>query len=188
MSKILPGMLFLMLVTFSLSALALEHAMEGTVTKVDSAAKTIAVKTADGAETVFKVGSNTLMHVAYGTSRMLKRGTADSYLAGKEGTHVVVRYTGEGAEKTATAIDDLGKNTLKISEGTVTDVDNAAHTVSVKTEAGSKETYDVARDATIDTKDGVVRGSEYAAKVGEKATVHYTEEAGHKVAHFIKHL
>ncbi len=104
--------------TAAVPALALEHATEGVITHVDSAAKKIAVKTADGTEEVFKFTGKTAMHAAKG----VKTGAVDTYLAGKEGTHVVVHYTEEGAEKTAVAVDDFGKDTVKVGKGTVTDV------------------------------------------------------------------
>jgi arginine repressor len=180
--------LALFLIATASSAFGLEHAMAGTVTKVDSKAKTIVVKTADGAEEVFKFTGHTAMHAAKGSGELAEKGAVDTYLAGKEGTHVVVRYSGEGAEKTATAVDDFGKDAFKVSKGTVTKADKAGHTVTVKTEDGAEETYRVAKDASIETGRGVVKGSEHAAEKGEKVTVHYTEEAGHKVAHFIKHM
>jgi hypothetical protein len=160
------------------------HALAGTVTKVDSAAKTVAVKTAEGTEETLKFTDKTVMHAAKG----VKTGAVDTYLTGKEGTHVVVRYTGEGAKKVAVAVDDLGKDTVKTSKGTVTHVDKAADTITVKTEDGAEDTYRVAKDASVDTVHGVVKGSEYSAKEGEKITVHYTEDAGKKIAQFVKHL
>ncbi len=172
------------IVLAAMSALAIEHATEGTITKVDNAAKTIAVKTADGAEEVFTFTGHTAMRGAAG----VKKGAVDTYLAGKEGTHVVVRYTTEGADKTAVAVDDLGKDTVKVSKGTVADVDQAGHTVTLKTEDGSEHTYRVAKDAAVDTEHGVVKNTQTAVKKGEKVSVHYTEEAGQKVAHFIKHM
>jgi len=57
-----------------------------------------------------------------------------------------------------------------------------------KAEDGAEATYRVAKDASIDTEHGVAEGSRYIAKEGEKVTVHHTEEAGEKVAHFIKHI
>jgi hypothetical protein len=173
-----------MVLAAALPALALEHATEGIITRVDSTAKKIAVKTADGTEEVFHFTEQTAMHAAKGA----KTGAVDSYLAGKEGTHVVVRYTGEGADKTATSVDDFGKNTVKVSKGTITKFDKAARTLTVKAEDGSEQTYHVAKDATIDTAHGVVKSTEYNAKRGENASVHYTEKAGHKVVHFIKGL
>jgi hypothetical protein len=168
----------------ALPALALEHATEGVITRVDSAAKEIAVKTADGTEEVFKFTGKTTVRGAKG----VRAGAVHTYMAGKEGTHVIVHYTGEGADKTAVGVDDFGKGTMKVSKGAISGVDMAAHTVSVKTEDGSEETYHLAKDAAVDTENGVVKGTEYTAKEGEKVSVHYTEEAGKKIAHFIKHM
>jgi hypothetical protein len=174
--------LAILLVITAAPALAVVHATEGVLTRVDSAAKTITVKTADGAEEVFKVTGKTAVRGA----KIVKSGAVDSYLAGKEGTHVVVHYAGEGAEKTATAVDDFGKDTIKVGKGVITGVDKAGHTVTVKAEDGTEETYHVAKDATVDSGKGAVKGTEYVAKNGEKVTVHYTEEAGKKVAHFVR--
>jgi hypothetical protein len=162
------------------------HAVSGAVTKIDKEAKTIAVKTADGTEHVFHYTEKTTVRGAKATAKGVKAGAVDTYFAGKEGTHVVVRYTEKGADKTAASVDDFGKDTMKVSEGTVSKVDKAAHTVSVKTADGAETTYDWGKDATIDTEHGVVKSSQYVAKEGDKVVVHYTEDAGKKVVHFFK--
>jgi hypothetical protein len=164
------------------------HAVAGIVTKLDSAAKTITVKTVDGTEHVFKYTEATTVHAARETGKETKAAGVDSYMAGKEGTHAVIHYTGEGADATAVHVDDLGKHSLHVGHGTVTDVDKAARTVTIKAEDGTESTYHVAKDATIDTEHGVTRDSELIAKKGEKATVHYTDEAGKKVVHLFKSL
>ena len=184
MAKAALRFLLIAAVAAAAPALALQHASEGVITRVDSAGKKVAIKTADGTEEVFKFTGKTAMHGAKGA----KTGAVDAYLAGKEGTHVVVHYTGEGAEKTAVAVDDFGKGTVKVGKGTVTGLDKAGHTVTVKTEEGTEETFDVAKGAAVDTEHGSVKGTEFTAKKGEKVTVHYTEEGGKKIAHFIKHL
>lgn len=164
------------------------HVVAGVVSKVDSAAKTVAIKLADGTEQVFKYTAKTTMRASKEVAHGAKVGSVDTYMAGKEGTHVVVHYTGEGAEKTAVGVEDFGKEGLKFSKGTVTHVDSAAKTVTVKTADGTEETFHVAKDAAVDTAHGVVKGSEYTAKEGEHVTVHYTEEAGKKVAHLIRNI
>lgn len=163
------------------------HAVEGVVTKVDLTGKMIFVKTADGTEHAFKYTEKTTVRGVKDAGHMTKTGAVDTYMKGKEGTMVLVHYTGEGADKSAVAFRDMGKDTVKVSEGTVTKVDKAAHTVTVKTEDGSEATYHVAKDATIDSEHGLMKGTDYA-KEGEKVTVHYTEDAGKKVAHFIRGL
>ena len=164
------------------------HAVAGVVTKIDAAAKTIAVKTADGTEHVFKYTEKTTVHVAKATGEETKAGAIDTYMAGKEGTHAVISYTAKGAKETAVHIQDLGDHSLKMGEGTVTHVDKAGRTVTIKAEDGTETTYRVAKHAAIDTAHGVTKDSEFVAKEGEKVTVHYTEDAGEKVVHLFKHV
>lgn len=160
------------------------HAVAGAIEKVDKSGKTIALKTADGTVHVFKYSETTTVRAAEGAGKDAKKGVTEGYFAGKEGTHVVVHYTGEGAEKTAVHIDDYGKDALKESEGTVTKVDKAGHTISIKTKDGTEETYQVSKDVAVETEHGAVKD----AKEGEKVTVHYTEEGGKKVAHLFRKL
>jgi hypothetical protein len=164
------------------------HAVAGIVTKVDSAAKTITVKTADGAEHVFKYTETTTVHAAKKGAEDTKSAAVSSYMAGKEGTHAVIHYTGEGADQTAVHVDDLGKDSLHVGQGTVTRVDKGARTVTIKAEGGTESTYHVAKDATIDTEHGVTKDSQLIARKGEKATVHYTDKAGKKVVHLFKSI
>ena len=154
-----------------------QHALEGTIDSVDSAAKTVGIKTADGTVTVVKVTDHT-------TVSGLKAGAKYTDLAAEKGSHVVVRYSEEGSVKTAHGISDFGKGTKKVAEGTVVAVDKAAKTVTIKTAQGSDEVFHVSEHTTVETGKGVAKGTEKGAKV----TVYYTEDAGKKVAHFFKHL
>jgi hypothetical protein len=142
----------------------------GTIEKVDSGAKTIAVKTADGTVETVKFTEKTSVHG-------LKDAAKGTDLAGKEGGHVIVHTVGEGSEKTAHSVEWVGDKTVHTTEGTVEDVGEGSKTVAVKTADGTKETFVVAG-----------RGTAAAAKKGEHVTVYYTEEAGKKIAHVFKHL
>ena len=153
----------------------------GIIDKVDSAAKTIAVKTADGTVQTVKFTGRTTVHG-------LKDAGKGADLAGKEGAHIIVHTTGEGADKTAHSVEWLGDKTVHTTEGTVDDVGTGSKTVAVKTADGTKETFDIAEHATVNTGKGVARYSAQGAKKGEHVTVYYTEEAGKKVAHVFKHL
>jgi len=172
------------------TALAVEpvHATTGVVQKVDTAAKTIAVKTADGTVKVFKYTERTTVEGVEDVGKGTKKGSVDTYHGTLEGSHAVVHYTEKGGEDTAVGVKDVGKGTVKVSDGTVDHVDKSAHTLTVKTKDGSKETYALSKDATIDTSHGVVDSAKWTYKEGDKVTVHYTEEAGKKVAYFVHHL
>lgn len=189
-SKLLSVLLLLSAVVFTGSAIAQDvvHAVAGAVTKVDKTAKTIAIKTADGTEHVFKFTERTAIRTSTEAAQGAKTGALDTYFAGKEGTHVVVRYIGKGADKTATVVEDFGKDTLKAGKGTVTHIDRAARTVAIKTEDGAEATYKMGSQAVVETDHGVVKGTRYALKEGDKITVHYTEDAGEKVIHFFHKL
>jgi hypothetical protein len=77
-------------------------------------------------------------------------------------------------------VDNIGKGGLALVVGTVTKVDAGAKTVAVKTADGTVQVFDATESAIAD----VGKGTATAAKV----SVHYTEEGGKKVAHYIKKL
>jgi hypothetical protein len=165
----------------SLRAQGSTNVITGTIEKIDSGAKTVAVKTADGTVETVKFTDKTTVHG-------LKDAAKGADLAGKEGGHVIVHTVGEGSEKTAHSVEWFGDKTVHATEGTVEDVGEGSKTVAVKTADGSKETFEVADHAVVNSGKGVARYSEQGAKKGEHVTVYYTEEAGKKIAHVFKHL
>jgi hypothetical protein len=189
--RVFPKVFFLVCVTALLSSAHGQdavHAVAGAVTRIDKAAKTIAVKTTEGSEEVFRYTEHTAVRDSREGAHVAKMGVVDAYMAGKEGTHVVVRYTGKGADKTATLVEDFGKDAMKVGRGTVTHVDKAAHTVVVKTDDGAEATYRLGAEGVVETDHGVIRSNRYLAKEGDKVVVHYTEDAGTKVVRFFKKL
>lgn len=151
---------------------------EGVITRIDHATKTVVVKTADGTEHTMHLVGRTVVH---GGNESYK-GADESERGLKEGSQVVVHYSKRGTEETAEEIDNVGKDGLKESEGIITKFDRGTKTMTIKTADGTEETFHLtehaADDAGKDTAD--------AAKKSAHATVYYTEEAGHKVAHFFK--
>ena len=153
----------------------------GTIEKVDSGAKTIAVKTADGTVKTVKFTDKT-------TVDGLKDAAKGTDLAGKEGGHVIVHSVGMGADEAAHSVEWVGDKSVHTFEGAVDDVGKGSKTVAVKTAEGTKETFVVADHATVTTGKDVARYSAKGAEKGEHVTVYYTEEAGKKIAHVFRHL
>lgn len=174
------GLLLLFCGYVGLAEEAVLSAIEGTVQKVDSATKTIVVKTADGTEHTLHFVGRTAVH---GTED-LGTGAKDTFHGLKEGSQVVAHYSSKGGVETAEEVDKVGKDGLKTTEGTVTHVDRAAKTMVVKTADGTEETYRLTDHAAKDAGKGIAEGTVKSTKV----TVYYTEEAGKKVAHFFKAL
>ena len=80
------------------------------------------------------------------------------------------------------SLDRLGGDGLKVSRGTVSDVDRDGKKISIKSADGTEQTFDLADNAAKDTGKDIGKGTDKTAKV----TVYYTEDAGRKTAHFVK--
>ena len=145
--------------------------VHGTVTKVDSATKTVVVKTADGTEHTIKVTGDTTYN-----------GTKEGLDGIKEGSEVVVHETRKGTEETGLEIGKVGKGSVEVAKGTVEKVDDGTKTVVVKTADGTEKTFEYTATAGKDMGEAVGSGT----KKGAKVTVYYTEESGKKIAHFFK--
>jgi hypothetical protein len=153
----------------------------GTLSKVDAAGKTVAIKTADGTVETVKFTEKTTVHGAKGVAK-----GAD--LAGKEGGHVIVNTVGEGADKTAHSIVWVGDKTVKTADVTVDEAAKGTKTVAVKTADGTKDTFVVSEHATVDSTKDVGKYSAVGVEKGAHVTVYYTEDGGKKVIHAFRHL
>jgi hypothetical protein len=110
------------------------------------------------------------------------KGTKDGFDGIKEGSEVVVRSTGEGAEATVNGIGTVGKDGMKVTKGTVEKIDDGTKTVVVKSADGTEKTFEYSGNVLKDSGKTVGKGTEKGAKI----TVYYTEEAGKKIAHFFE--
>jgi len=100
----------------------------------------------------------------------------------QEGSKVVVHYTKQGTDETAEEIDRIGTDGLKMSEGTITKFDRDARTMTIAIANGTEEIYQLTEPAIAES--GIE--TEDAAKTSAHAIVYYSEEAGHKIAHYFK--
>jgi hypothetical protein len=163
--KLVPLTACLMLLVFVCTAQDPFSFIHGTVKKVDSATKTVVVKTADGTEHTIKFTGDTTV-----------KGTKDGFNGLKEGTEVVARTTGKGVDETAVDVGKVSKDGLKATKGTITKFDKDTKTVVIKTADGTEKTFELSGKAVEDagkaTGEGVAKGT--------KVTVYYTEKAEKK--------
>ena len=172
--RLCGGIAYLLFGLIALAAQDVVSAVDGTVKKIDSGTKTVVVKTADGTEHTFHFLGRTVVHGAQATAK----GSKEGFNGLKEGTEVAVHYTAKGGQETAEELDHIGKDGMKVTEGTISHIDRGAKTVAIKTADGAETTYRLADHAAKDAGKGVEKSG--------KVTVYYTEEGGHKVAHFVK--
>ena len=155
-------------------------AVHGTITKLDSASKTAVVKAKDGTEHSIKFVDKTTVHGVDATGM----GAKDAFHGLTEGTEVVAHYTTKGTENTAVEVDKVGKDGIKSVDGTITHIDHAGKTLTVKAADGTEQTFKMSGHAAADAGKDIAKGTEKSAKV----TVYYTEDAGKKVAHFFEKI
>jgi hypothetical protein len=153
-------------------------AVHGSVEKIDSATKTMVVKTGDGTEHTLHLGKTAVVHGADATAK----GAEGSWHGVEKGSEVVAHYTTRGAEDTAVEVDKVGKDGMKATEGTIKSIDRGTKTLVVKTGDGAEETFKLSDHAAKDAGQGIAKGSEKGAKV----VVYSTEDAGKKIAHFFE--
>jgi Cu/Ag efflux protein CusF len=153
-------------------------AVHGTIKKVDSAAKTIAITSSDGTEHVLHFVDRTAVHGARDTAEAGK----NSWHGLKEGSEVVAHYTRRGSEETAVEIDKVGKDGLKSMDGTIKDFDRGGKMMVVRTGDGIESTFRLSDHAAEDAGKEIARGTEKGAKV----TVYYSEDGGKKIAHYFE--
>jgi len=152
-------------------------ALEGTVNNTYAAANTVIVKATDGLEHLFHLTKRTVVHGA--------KATGDAALSGiTEGSRVVVHYTADGEKKTAVEVDRIAEDGLSAIEGVVSNMGRDGKKVSIRLANGSTETLLLSERAASDVGKDVVR----AADTGAKVIVYYTDEAGHRVAHYFKRI
>lgn len=163
-----------------------EHTLVGELKRVDATTKTIVVKTAEGAEESVKFTEHTTVRGLETGGEASEKAAHATALAGKEGAEVLVRYTGEGAGRTAVAVKHFAGHPIHTATGAIVRFDQATGVVVMRTARGSEETFHLGKEAVIDTEHGTVRLAEYTGKEGEQVTAHYTEEAGRKVVHAFK--
>jgi hypothetical protein len=179
MSKHLLLTIVLMTGCVSSFAIARRHGiLVGEILRLDEGARTAVVKAEDGTEHTVHFLKRTSVHGAQAGAA----GAKDVFSGLKQGSQVAVHYTAQGTEETAEEVDNIGKDGLKATEATVTHINRGAKTMAVKTADGTEETYRMSGSAARDAGKDITEGSEKSARV----TVYYTEDAGHKVAHFFK--
>jgi hypothetical protein len=135
--------------------------LEGTVKKIDGATKTVVVTTAEGVDHAMRFSEHTVVH----SPGVTFKGTKAVTQSFREGSEVAVHYTAKGADETAVEIDNIGKDGLKVMEGTLAKVDRGARTIAVTTADGVAVMFLFTGVAVRDTAEGIGKGTEKAAKL-----------------------
>ena len=150
-------------------------ALEGTVVQEHAAANTVIVKTVDGVEHVFHYTKNLLFHGG-------RNSGVDALEGLRDGTTVAVHYTVAWGNASALEIDQISDDGLEATEGTVVRIDRGRKNITIRFDNGESETFELTDRAAR----GAGNDIDLAPGGTMRITVYYTDEAGHRVAHFFK--
>jgi hypothetical protein len=151
----------------------------GSITKLDSEAKTVVLKTRKDELTFRFVDSTKVIGVEKAAA-----GSKSEFKGLSEGSEVIVHYWEGDGQKNAYEIDKVGKNGVKYMDGTVTKVDKDGKSVVVKAADGTEHTFETVGTDTAEAAKKIGKASSKSAKV----TVYYIEDSGKKVAHYFETL
>lgn len=174
------GVLVISLVSVAFAVEDIVNSTHGTITKIDKAAKTVAIKTADGTEHVFHLANDAAVHGVRTSDLSVK----DSWRGLKEGSEVAAHSTKRGTEDTAVEVDKLGDYGLQKTEGTIKEIDRGGRKLVIESADGTERTFKLSGHAAVDGAKDMAAGSEKGAKVA----VYSTQEAGKTVAHFFEKI
>lgn len=175
---------------FSFAAVAQEvvHALSGTVTAINPAAKTIVVKTNDDSVGYFKDLTEPNASLLFDKGIRSRTTPADTF--NDKGAQVIVYYFGGGFgplnERTAVALQSLGTGPIEKDMGTVVHCNK--HVLTIKTGSGTEQTFDIGNTAVAETSVGVVNADKFDPEKGEQVRVIAGAGNGRKILLFVREM
>jgi hypothetical protein len=148
-------------------------ALAGTMKKFYRGANTIVVETVDGLQHVFEFTRDLVVHGG-------KHAGPDALKGLQPGTTVVIHYTVSGPRTSATEVDIVGPDALKVAEGRVTHIDRRKGEITIRYANGTQEQFRLTEHAVSEaTQPG-------APAEGAQVTIYYMDDIGRKVVHYFK--
>ena len=149
---------------FAANAQEVVHALAGTVTYINPTSKTIIINTDDGSEPLFKAMTASNMSLDFAKDIRANSTPADTFT--KKGAHVIVYYFGDGDERTAVALGDLGGGPLQKISGSVYKFDKHQHLLTIKDATGTSESFHIDPKTVAETALGAVEGERFGPREG----------------------
>ena len=163
--------------SFAANAQEVVHALAGIVTSINPTQKTITIHTDDGSEEVFK--DMTKSNVALDFEKNIRTDSTPADTFTQKGAHAIVYYFGEGNQRRAVALQDLGGSVKKVS-GEVSKFDRHQHLLIIKDPAGVTESFRIDPKTVAETDVGVVEGERFDPRKGAEVRVTSTLANGNQ--------
>jgi hypothetical protein len=144
------------------------HALSGTVTSINPKLGMIEVATDDGSPGHFR-WMKTPTPLDFDKAVSADATAADKFTL--KGDHVIVFYFGEGTERTAVALHDLGAGQVDKTTGTVVKLNRRDRLLTIKNIAGAEVSFHLDPKTVADTANGVLEGMKYDLSKGDPVRV-----------------
>ncbi len=162
------------------------HALTGSVSSINSNAKTITIFQDNGTQGVFSEPSGSKVRLGFDKKIADETTAASSFM--QQGAYAIVFYYGSLNNPTIVALKNLGKGPFAATAGTVTRFDNRARTISVSDHTGTIRTFTINADTVAEGDLGVVDGSKFRAQKGDEVRVVSQILNGVATALFVKDM
>jgi hypothetical protein len=172
-----------LLASFAATAQDVIHALIGTISSVDSSAKTIAVKIDDSSEINLKDMVNPRRKILFDKSIRTDAAAAGDFK--KTGERVIVYYFGFGDLRSIVALRSLGPGPFTKSAGTVVSFNKKERSLSITDQSGKLQLFGITSDSVADTEIGAVGGSDFRPGKGDPVQVTSAVVNGNRTALFI---
>jgi hypothetical protein len=159
------------------------HALVATVNVINSDAKTIIVTTDDGTKSRFDDLADPKAKISLDKALRAETIPAASYTT--KDTSAIVLYYGEGLDRTAVALRDIGPGPFTKTTGTVVNYSGKDRSFSVKDDDGNVAVFKLAPEAVAETQLGAVDGRKFEPAKGQQVQVTSTLVNGTPTALFV---
>lgn len=174
------------IVPLAAAAQEVVHAIVGSVVSINSATKTISVKTDDGVTSIFKEMIDAKIPLQFDKNIRTDATAAEEFQ--KSGIRAIVYYYGYGDSRTAVALRSLGPGQFTKVTGTVANLDTAEHSLSIKDQSGLIKSFKITQDTIVETSTGAAEGQSFNPRMGDQVRVNATAVEGVLTAVFINTL
>jgi hypothetical protein len=175
-----------LLASFAATAQEVVHALVGTITSINSNAKTIGVRSDDGAEGQFKDMLHSHYKIPFDKNSRTDAAAADSFK--NSGERAIVYYFGVGDLRTIVALRSLGPGPYVKSAGKVVSFNKKERSLTITTQSGQQESFEIPAGAVVDTEMGAVGESDFRPATGDPVRLTAVVVNGTNTALFVSTL
>ncbi len=162
------------------------HALTGTVSSINPAGKEITLFLDSGSSGVFNEMENSKTSLSF--DKKVREDTTAAAAFDKQGAYVILFYFGGQDNRTAVALRNLGRGPFASTLGIVTNFESRDHSITVKDQSGTIQSFKIDAKTVAEGDSGVVDGLRFQARKGDHVRIVGSSANGNPVALFVREM